>query len=103
MRGRSAQASQRTEARPGNSLAVHPREPPASASSAIIADKAVRHLTHALLSTLPEVAPSRNRDFVPACAETVDDRNCLWKETEKVRKTIGHGFSGMCADYPLKK
>jgi Protein of unknown function (DUF3303) len=50
--------------------------------------KATSHLTPALLSTLLEAGQTRNRDFAPACAEAVDDGNCLWKGKQKVRKTL---------------
>jgi hypothetical protein len=65
---------------------------------AAISGKATSHLTPALLSTLLEAEQTRNQDFAPACAEAVEDGNCLWKEKQKVRKTLGRRFSRMYAD-----
>jgi hypothetical protein len=36
---------------------------------------------------LLETARVRNQDFALACEETVEDRNCLWKEKEKDEET----------------
>src|ERR1700731_2732001 len=65
--------------------AIHPREPPVTASSATVASRL--NASHVCtVSTLREYRINRNRKLMLACAETVEDRTSLWKEKEKAVK-----------------
>jgi len=68
--------------------AIHPREPPVTASSATVASRL--NASHACTrNTLREWRINRNEKLMCGCAETVEDGTSLWKEKEKTEKIPG--------------
>ncbi|HTZ97048.1 MAG TPA: hypothetical protein VMB18_11660 [Terriglobales bacterium] len=66
--------------------AIHPRELPENNQLPAIVAALFRHLTYALASTLLEMEGSCNKKLQADCAETVEQKNCLWKVKEKAEK-----------------
>src|ERR1700694_2107563 len=81
----------------GNPPAVHPLGPPET--PALPQSKSVLKTSHVCTGgTVLQEQNYRNRKLMPGCAQTVEDRNSLWKAPEKRKEILGHGFSRINTD-----
>ena len=71
-----------------NPPAVHPREPPET--PALLQSNSALKTSHICTGgTLLESQNVRNRNFMPSCAQAVEDKYSLWKAQEK-KKEMPH-------------
>ena len=71
----------------GTLPAIHPRESPGSASSAVMLGKAYR-TSRASASTVRESRLCRKNNPARSCEQTVNEWNFLWKAMEKLEETL---------------
>jgi hypothetical protein len=89
--------SLRRPQRPGNpgraekaplepSPAIHPREPPGTASASTLLQQDAKDISRLRGSTVPEAAGALKRKVQSFCEEAVEDGDLLWKGTEKAKE-----------------
>jgi len=71
----------------GTLPAIHPRESPGSASSAVMLGKTCR-TSRSSVSTVLDSYPRRNNKPTLVCEQPVNEWNFLWKAMEKLEETL---------------